>query len=224
MRMRVMPRLIATFGLAAGLFGATQASAQSTKPVSQESPKEAAKASSATPAPLQALRGEWRRAGDGFACQVTAINKQQPPDPDQMIFACQRLGSLNVGISEATLTAALGQPQRKLPQPDNAVANVYFLGKPQQLPYLVVIVKAGRVVALQATGETPVPAGSFNGVNLGDDTDKLRAQFGIAFHVGPSGLAGTDLWSYGAWPFSFEIRNERITSIRISDSANKPAH
>lgn len=46
---------------------------------------------------------------------------------------------------------------------------------------------------------------------------RLIATFGLA-----AGLFGAA--HALAWPFSFEIRNERITSIRISDSANKPAH
>ncbi|WP_229184320.1 hypothetical protein [Bradyrhizobium oropedii] len=173
------------------------------------------------PSPDPELRGEWRRAGPGFACEVVTGNKQQP-DPDQLIIACQRLGALSVGVPESALIASFGEPQRKLDQPDNAVGYVYFLGKPQQYPYVVGTVKAGRVIALQASGEAPVAAASFNQVNLGDSTDKLRARFGIAFHVGPSGLANTDLWSYGQWPFSFEVRNERVTSIRITDPTAKP--
>jgi hypothetical protein len=35
-------------------------------------------------------------------------------------------------------------------------------------------------------------------------------------------LPGTDLWSYGVWPFSFEVKDGRVTSIRISDPAEKP--
>lgn len=63
----------------------------------------------------------------------------------------------------------------------------------------------------------PVAAYGFNQINLGDSTEKLSAQFGSPFHVGPSGLEKTDLWTYGPWPFSFEVRDERVTSIRISD-------
>jgi hypothetical protein len=43
------------------------------------------------------------------------------------------------------------------------------------------------------------------------------AQFGGPFHVGPSGLEKTELWTYHPWPFSFEVQADRVTSIRISD-------
>ncbi|WFT92797.1 hypothetical protein QA633_31265 [Bradyrhizobium barranii] len=132
-------------------------------------------------------------------------------------FACQRMGALGVGISEAALKAVLGEPHRKLPPADNATSYVYFLGKADQLPYLAAVVKANRVVALQISGPAPVATYSFNQVNLGDSTEKLMARFGGPFHVGPSGLEKTELWTYEPWPFSFEVRQDRVTSIRIAD-------
>ncbi|WP_453957908.1 hypothetical protein [Bradyrhizobium japonicum] len=131
------------------------------------------------------LRGQWLRVGQTFACKVEAGKRITPPDPDVLSFACQRMGALGVGISEASLKAALGEPHRKLPPADNATNHVYFLGKPDQLPYLAATVKANRVVALQVSGPAPLAAYSFNQVNLGDSTEKLMARFGGPFHVGP---------------------------------------
>jgi hypothetical protein len=161
------------------------------------------------------LRGEWLRAGQSFACRV-ATNKGAP-DPELLSFACQRMGALGVGISEASLKTVLGEPHRKIPPANNGTTYVYFLDKPDHYPYLAATVNANRVVALQISGEAPAAAYSFNQINLGDGTDKLLAQFGSPFHVGPSGLDKTELWTYGPWPFSFEVRNDRVTSIRIND-------
>lgn len=168
-------------------------------------------------APDPELRGQWLWAGQGFACKVEAGKRVDAPDPDVLSFACQRMGALGVGISEASLKAVLGEPQRKLPQPNNAAADVYFFGRPNERPYLAATVKANRVVALQISGSAPVAVYSFNQINLGDSMEKLLAQFGSPFHVGPSGLEKTELWTYGPWPFSFEVRGDRVTSIRISD-------
>ncbi|MGM4958660.1 hypothetical protein ACT4MK_25635 [Bradyrhizobium barranii] len=161
------------------------------------------------------LRGQWLRVGQTFACKVEAGKRITPPDPDVLSLACQRMGALGFGISEASLKAALGEPHRRLPQPNNATAYVYFLGKTDQLPYLAAVVKANRVVALQVSGPAPIAAYSFNQINLGASIEKLKAQFGGPFRVGPSGLEKTDL--YEPWPFSFEVREDRVTSIRISD-------
>jgi hypothetical protein len=205
-----MSRLLAGFTLALSLLGLpAPANCQSTQ-ASPPRPQE-----STTPDPE--LRGEWRRAGQTFACRVDTGKRLASPDPNVLSFACQRMGPLGVGISEASLKAVLGEPQRKLPQPNNAAAYVYFLGKPNELPYLAATVKANRVVALQISGTAPVAAYSFNQINLGDSTEKLLAQFGGSFHVRPSGLEKTDLWTYGPWPFSFEVRDGLVTSIRISD-------
>ncbi|MCP1743242.1 MULTISPECIES: hypothetical protein [Bradyrhizobium] len=163
--------------------------------------------------------------GVGFTTESYAVSALYPSGAllriRRVSFACQRLGALGVGISETSLKAVLGEPHRKLPQPNNATAYVYFLGKTGEFPYLAAIVKANRTVALQISGEAPVAAYSFNRVNLGDSTDKLMAQFGGPFHVGPSGLEKTELWTYEPWPFSFEVRQDRVTSIRISDPTSK---
>jgi hypothetical protein len=167
------------------------------------------------------LRGQCLRQGQTFACRVEAGKRATPPDPDILSFACQHMGALGVGISEASLKAVLGEPHRKLPPANNATTYVYFLGKPDQFPYLAATVKANRALALQISGPAPVAAYSFNQVNLGDGIDKLMAQFGGPFHVGPSGLEKTELWTYEPWPFSFEVREDRVTSIRISDPTVK---
>ena len=168
------------------------------------------------------LRGEWRRAGEkSFACVVAAPKRLANPDPDALARACLRIGPVGIGDSESSLKGALGEPNRTLEQPDNASAFIYFLDKPGQYPYLVATMKGGRIVALQTTGPAPAKGSRFNRVDLGDSTEKLKAQFGPAFNTGSSGLPGTDLWSYGPWPFSFEVKDGRVTSIRIIDPAAK---
>ncbi|WP_249143445.1 hypothetical protein [Bradyrhizobium liaoningense] len=65
--------------------------------------------------PEPELRGQWIRAGQTFACKVEAGKRITPPDPHILSFACQRMGALGVGISEASLKAVLGELHRKLP-------------------------------------------------------------------------------------------------------------
>ncbi|EIG62382.1 hypothetical protein [Bradyrhizobium sp. WSM1253] len=200
-------RSLAGFALALSLLGiSVPANSQGVQPRPQQGK---------TPDP--ALRGQWLRQGQTFACRVETKKGAAPPDPDLLSFACQRMGALGVGISEASLKAALGEPHRKLPPANNATNYVYFLGKADQSPYLASTVKANRVIALQVSGPAPAPGYSFNHINLGDSTEKLVAQFGGPFHVGPSGLEKTELWTYHPWPFSFEVQADRVTSIRISD-------
>jgi len=76
-----------------------------------------------------------------------------------------------------------------------------------------------RIVALQISGQAPTKGFSFNRINLGDGTATLLQHFGSPMHIGPSGRKDTDLWDYKPWTFTFEIENDRVTSIRIADPA-----
>jgi hypothetical protein len=168
------------------------------------------------------LHGEWHRVGGTFACVVAAPKSLDAPDPDALARACLRIAPVGIGDSEASLKATLGEPSRKHEQPGNASAYVYFLDKPDHFPYLVATVRRGRIIALQTTGPAAGKGTRFNRVDLGDSAEKLKAEFGPAYKTSPSELPGTDLWSYGVWPFSFEVKDGRVTSIRISDPAEKP--
>ena len=92
-----MRRHVVVFGLVAGLLGTAQASAQGVK----------------TPAQMSGLSGYWQHTGQTFVCQVSSASKLPAPTPDQLIQACQRMGSISIGMSESGLTAALGQPHRE---------------------------------------------------------------------------------------------------------------
>lgn len=112
---------------------------------------------------------------------------------------------------------ALGAPYRTIAQPNEASALVYLLDQTERPPYFAATVRKDRIVALQVTGPASPKAYEFNHIKLGDDTTTLAQYFGAAYQVGPSGEAGTDLWSYPTWPFSFEVKDGHVTSIRISE-------
>src|SRR5690349_6114989 len=64
--------------------------------------------------PADGLRGEWHRAGPGFACQVQSKQKLTP-GPDmamKLSMACQHMGPLIVGAEARVLDARFGAPFR----------------------------------------------------------------------------------------------------------------
>jgi hypothetical protein len=164
------------------------------------------------------LRGEWRRAGAGFACAVKAPEKLEPNSalPEILARACSFLGPLALGDDAQAVTKALGAPHRSLPQPNGATASIYFLEQVGQYPYFVATVSKNRIVVLQVTGPVAAKGFSFNHVDLGATTDTLVQYFGQPNHLGPSGEKDTDLWTYNPWPFSFEVKGGHVTSIRIA--------
>lgn len=165
-------------------------------------------------------RGEWRRVGASFACKVDAL-AQVPPSavtPEALLAACMHMGPFVVGGDARTLASVLGAPHETMAQPKGAKALMWFLGQRGQYPYFVATVLKGRIVALQVTGEAPAKDYAYNHVSLGDSTQTLAEHFGSAFSVTKSDQPDTDLWSYPPWPFSFEVKAGRVTSIRIIDS------
>ena len=166
------------------------------------------------------LRGEWGRNGPAFVCTVRA-GKLAPSaiDPDMLARACQHMGPFVIGDDAEVLKATLGAPHRTraLPQPDGATAWLYFLGQQEHYPYLVATVSKGRIVALQVTGTAATNGYDFNHVDLGMPVDTVIQVFGQPYRTGPSDEKDTELWTYGVWPFSFEVRGAHVTSIRISE-------
>ena len=184
-------------------------------PVASDREKPAA----GTDATVTGLRGEWSRTGPSFVCRVTTQGKLPPEaiNPDVLTKACLHIGPLGIGEAAESVKSALGQPHRKLQRPNDAAAWVYFLEQTEQPPYLVATVRKDKIVALQVSGPMTSKDFTFNHIKLGDDTKALVSYFGAAYKVAPSGEKDTDLWSYSPWPFSFEVKNDRVTSVRITD-------
>ena len=165
------------------------------------------------------LHGEWRRAGAGFACVVGPATKLAPEavTPDILSRACLHMGPLMVGDSAQVLKNTLGAPHKTLPQPDGATALIYFIEAADHYPYLVVTVAKNRIIALQLTGPAAAKGYTYNHIDLGVPADTLVQFFGQPTHFEPSEEKGTELWTYNPWPFSFEVRDGHVSSIRIHE-------
>jgi hypothetical protein len=167
---------------------------------------------------LRDVRGEWKRAGAGFACAAKMPQQLTPAQLEALITrTCLHLGPLVIGDAADRAIAALGQPHRTLNQPKGRVAWIYFLGQRDHYPYFIVTVETNKVVALQVTGETAAPGYDFNHVTLGASADDLLQVFGQPSHFEPSELKDAELWTYPPHPFSFELKSGRVISIRIRE-------
>jgi hypothetical protein len=197
--MRAVQRCVAAMLLVAALGGVT------------------VRAQTREPASIAELRGEWERAGAGFGCKVAIPEKLRVVAIEAVLSrACQHMGPLVVGDGVKAVTAALGKPSRKLPQPKGQIAWVYFLAQQDSYPYLIVTLREDKVVALQLTGRSAAKGYGFNHIDLGMPAETLLQQFGQPGHIESSEEQGSELWSYRPWPFSFEVNGGRISSIRIA--------
>jgi hypothetical protein len=79
--------------------------------------------------------------------------------------------------------------------------------------------RARRVHALCAARTRPAAAKgyTYNHIDLGVPADTLVHFFGQPTRFEPSEEKGTELWTYNPWPFSFEVRDGHVSSIRIRE-------
>jgi hypothetical protein len=162
--------------------------------------------------------GHYVRSGPGFAC-VIKPPKDLSPDQVKTLseHACLRIGSLVVGMEAAAVKSALGQHSRQIDGPKATTVRVYFLGKPNEEPYLLASIWQERLVAIQVTGHSPADKFSFNGLTLGKTAESVTKQFGKPMRINASSQPNTDVWHYQPWPFSFEVSGGLVTSIRVAD-------
>ena len=153
----------------------------------------------------------YQRAGESFACVMR--NLQRGP------HECDRLGPLHLMDSATTLNGKLPPPSQTHPQ-GNATVTVHLLGS---AAYVAATVAGGRIAALQITGTSAPPEWTFETIGLGSPSDLIISRLGQPFRREAIPNRGTGLWrdggefwTYGAWPFSFEISNGRVISIRLA--------
>ena len=148
---------------------------------------------------------------------LKALKKLSPEEIERLSeHACLRIGALAIG-NKAAVLAALGKSGRVVQGPKETTSLVYFFGKTAGAPYLVASIWRETLVALQVTGHEPANAYEFNGIKLGDTTEFVIKHLGKPMATGPSSEANTELWSYQPWPFSLEITDGRVTSMRVAD-------
>ena len=130
---------------------------------------------------------------------------------------CLRIGGIRIGQHVDTVKAEASQTIRQ----GNIRLNVYFFptekegGKP---PYLVVGDVDNKIVSLQITG-SPIRNDvqiDFSGLKLGDSSRKILETVGLPLNKAAASVPNSELWNYSLHGFSFEITQDKITSIRIA--------
>jgi len=142
--------------------------------------------------------------------RVQPVPGQPPPTADDLDRLCQRVGSLFIGMPEEEARRFLPGPGSAIP---NAGATFHFRLGPAG-PDAVATFEGGLLLALQLSGVAADPALTFQGVYLGMPETELEQRLGPALQRSTT-QAGSDLWAYRPWPFSFLLRDGRVTSIRF---------
>ena len=163
------------------------------------------------------IPGEFRGAGGGLSC-VTA----EKPDPaTHPYIKCLHIGPLAIGQTRAALEKVLGPPYRVIPGRNGLRHSLY---KPAatagQQAVFFVSYKLENIIALQLSGTGSHPQFTLSSIKLGDPAKWVQKVLDGPFSTLPIEKRDGSkamLWDYAPWPLSFEIKDDKVISMRISE-------
>jgi hypothetical protein len=131
-------------------------------------------------------------------------------------LACLHVGWIKIGGSYSLVEKKYSTPSQELHLRTGDTVEVFqFTNPDSNVTYLAITVKSGMVSAIEIQGEHAVDSLSFSSINLGDLPGHLIEILGKPSKSLPVQETGGTLWSYVPFPFSFEITNGKVSSIKI---------
>jgi hypothetical protein len=131
-------------------------------------------------------------------------------------LACLHVGWIRIGGSYSPVEKKYGAPSQELHLRSGDTVEVFqFTNTDSSITYLAITVKNGMASAIEIQGEYTEDSLSFSSINLGDSPRHLIEILGKPSKSLPVQEIGGTLWSYVPFPFSFEITNGKVSSIKI---------
>ena len=174
------------------------------------------------------IRGEFRRTGNEFDCRLILSERFSPGDyvnitTDQpCLFFGPVDAAIAIGSLAKPLLTSLGPPIATQPDAGGSTSHFFRFGEGKDPPFFVVSVMQERIAALQVSGPantTGLDNLSFAGIHIGSSEEQLLKRFGAPLRKPKGGLPNSEMWSYLPWPFSFEVADGKVISVRISNLA-----
>lgn len=163
--------------------------------------------------------GEFRRVDGQLRCLDESGGTVHPPGLD-----CLRIGPVRVGETLRTVAMKFGKARQSVDRgPVTERLYPIDVGVPQgqRVPYWVIGFEDQRVVSIQITGDIPVPGYEFSSIHVGASEIKLQQRFGEAGFSQPAPRIDGTLLGYPPYPVTFEIKNGRVYSMRVSEAIGK---
>lgn len=141
---------------------------------------------------------------------------------NQEFVNCLTLGDIQIGSKFAPLRQKLGESWHTFPRSDGSIDEVYPLRIYQHSTvYWVISHKNNRIVAAQLTGNQAPKTILFAGLQLGDHQDLIIDTLGYPEGRRRYGRSSAYIWDYQPLPFTLEIYNKRLYSVRIHQSTKQ---
>ncbi|MBE9552304.1 MAG: hypothetical protein IMF05_02460 [Proteobacteria bacterium] len=168
----------------------------------------------------QAAGGEFRYSGGELNC-ISGVESagQEPPYLD-----CLQIGPVRIGETLRTVSMKFGKARQTVnrgPVTERVYPISLNVPAGQRVPYWVIGFEGQRVISIQITGDLRVDQYAFSSIRIGDPESKLLRLFGPAEFTEPVPQIGGVMWGYSPYPVTFEIKNGRVYSMRVSEAVGK---
>ncbi len=153
---------------------------------------------------------EFRYLGNWLVCNAE--------DRFEGYDGCLHVGDIWLGQSLREVEGKLGQPHQVITDDPQNELRIHLLqgGSDENLPYLVLTVREGKVSAIQVTGAATESPYTFSSLALGDTAERVEEILGKPSSISPVKEIEGTIWSYLPFPISLELKGGRVFSIRIS--------
>ncbi|MCK5620746.1 MAG: hypothetical protein KAJ11_00540 [Alphaproteobacteria bacterium] len=168
----------------------------------------------------QAAGGEFRYSGGELNC-ISGVESagQEPPYLD-----CLQIGPVRIGETLRTVSMKFGKARQTVnrgPVTERIYPISLNVPAGQRVPYWVIGFEGQRVISIQITGDLRVDQYAFSSIRIGDPESKLLKLFGPAGFSQPAPQIGGVMWGYSPYPVTFELKNGRVYSMRVSEAVGK---
>jgi hypothetical protein len=152
---------------------------------------------------------EYRYQNGALTCFTDSVSKD-------LQYPCLRIGSINIGDSYKSIVGKYGNPNQSFSQSDGKEIKLYHMrSKEVKLTHLALTVKEDLVIAISIAGAAPRESLPFSSINIGDNSNLIVEILGKPSSTKYVKETGATLWSYAPFPFSFDIVDNKVLSIKI---------
>lgn len=168
----------------------------------------------------QAAGGEFRYSGGELNC-ISGVESTAPKPP---YLDCLQIGPIRIGDTMRTVSMKFGKARQTVNR-GAVTERVYPISMNvpagQPVPYWVIGFEGQRVISIQISGDMRVEQFAFSSIRLGDPESKLLRLFGPAEFTQPVQQIAAVMWGYSPYPVTFELKNGRVYSMRVSEAIGK---
>src|SRR2546426_8237496 len=163
--------------------------------------------------------GEFRRDSKGLGCRLSTF--------EVTYRSCLKIGPFTIGDDLTTVERQVGKPAKVIPQPNGVEARLYPIETSRSaeglklLSYWVIGYQNAKTTSIQLTGQPTKEGFTFSSIRLGDPVEKVLRLLGEPTSKSPVSGFNAISWNYAPFPFSLEMKDGSVFSIRVQERTAK---